>query len=201
MTSVAELFGSLSAEQEEKFSGLAEAEKYDEAIEFILGAAAEKGIKTSAEQIIDFLGSESEEEPAISVDQFKELRASISPEMEKEVKALMFSDADAGLDKIVEIAASKDIKLTADDAAFLLELSEADAAEDDEDENVELDAVALTAVAGGRRKAFRRRRRSASRGSLRDRKAMAARMAAKRAALFQAKMKRVGMMKFVGRGR
>ena len=196
MTSVAELFGSLSAEQEEKISGLAEAEKYDEAIEFILGAAAEKGIKTSAEQIIDFLGSESEEEPVISVDQFKELRASISPEMEQEVKALMLSDADAGLDKIVEIAASKDVKLTADDAAFLLELSEADAAEDDEDENVELDAVALTAVAGGRRKAFRRRRRSASRGSLRDRKAMAAKRAA-----FQAKMKRVAMMKFVGRGR
>ena len=200
MTSVAELFDSLSAEQEEKFSGLTEAEKYDEAIEFILGAAAEKGIETSAEQIIDFLGSEPAEEPAISVDQFKELRASISAEMEQEVKALMLSDADAGLDKIVEIAASKDVTLTAEDAAFLLELSEADAAEDDEDENVELDAVALTAVAGGRRKAFRRRRRSASRGSLRDRKAMAARMAAKRAA-FQAKMKRVAMMKFVGRGR
>ena len=158
MTSVAELFDSLSTEQEERFSSLAEAEKYDEAIEFILGAAAEKGIETSAEQIIDFLSSESEEEPAISVDQFKELRASISPEMEQEVKALMLSDADAGLDKIVEIAASKDVKLTADDAAFLLELSEAEAAEDDEDEDVELDAVALTAVAGGRRKMSRRSR-------------------------------------------
>ena len=33
-------------------------------------------------------------------------------------------------------------QLTADDAAFLLELSEADAAEDNEDEDVELDAVA-----------------------------------------------------------
>ena len=197
MTSVAELFDSLSTEQEERFSSLAEAEKYDEAIEFILGAAAEKGIETSAEQIIDFLSSEPEEEPAISVDQFKELRASISPEMEQEVKALMLSDADAGLDKIVEIAASKDIKLTADDAAFLLELSEADAAEDDEDENVELDAVALTAVAGGRGKAFRRRRRSASRGSRSERRA---KMAAKRAA-FQAKMRREAMIKFVGRGR
>ena len=162
MTSVAELFDSLSAEQEEKFSGLTEAEKYDEAIELILGAAAEKGIETSAEQIIDFLGSESEKEPAISVDQFKELRASISPEMEQEVKALMLSDADAGLDKIVEIAASKDVKLTAEDAAFLLELSEAEAAEDDEDENVALDALALTAVAGGRwQKSFDRRRRRA----------------------------------------
>ena len=157
MTSVAELFESLSAEQEEKFSGLTEAEKYDEAIDLILGAAAEKGIETSAEQIIDFLGSEPAEEPAISLDQFKELRASISPEMEQEVKALMLADADAGLDKIVEIAASKDVKLTADDAAFLLELSEADAAEDNEDEDVELDAVALTAVAGGRGKMSRRR--------------------------------------------
>ena len=156
MASIAELFDSLSAEQEEKFSGLTEAEKYDEAIEFVLGAAAEKGIEASAEQIIDFLSSESEEQPAISVDQFKELRASISPEMEQEVKVLMLSDADAGLDKIVEIAASKDVKLTADDAAFLLELSEADSAEDDEDENVELDAVALTAVAGGWNKRSRR---------------------------------------------
>ena len=163
MTSVAELFDSLSTEQEEKFSGLAEAEKYDEAIELILGAAAEKGIETSAEQIIDFLGSEPEEEPAISVDQFKDIRASISPEMEQEVKALMLSDADAGLDKIVAIAASKDVTLTADDAAFLLELSEADSAEDDEDENVALDALALTAVAGGRwQKSFDRRRRRAN---------------------------------------
>ena len=180
MTSVAELFDSLSAEQEEKFSGLAEAEKYHEAIELILGAAAEKGIETSAEQIIDFLGSEPEEEPAISVDQFKELRASISPEMEQEVKALMLSDADAGLDKIVEIAASKDVKLTADDAAFLLELSEADAVEDDEDENVALDALALTAVAGGRwQKSFDRRRRRAS--AARSRAYYARRSAARRA--------------------
>ena len=180
MTSVAELFDSLSAEQEEKFSGLTEAEKYDEAIEFILGAAAEKGIETSAEQIIDFLSSEPEEEPAISVDQFKELRASISPEMEQEVKALMLSDADAGLDKIVEIAASKDVTLTTDDAAFLLELSEADAVEDDEDENVELDALALTAVAGGRwQKSFDRRRRRAS--AARSRAYYARRSAARRA--------------------
>ena len=180
MTSVAELFDSLSAEQEEKFSGLAEAEKFDEAIELILGAAAEKGIETSAEQIIDFLGSEPEEEPAISVDQFKELRASISPEMEQEVKALMLSDADAGLDKIVEIAASKDVKLTAEDAAFLLELSEADAVEDDEDENVALDALALTAVAGGRwQKSFDRRRRRAS--AARSRAYYARRSAARKA--------------------
>ena len=180
MTSVAELFDSLSAEQEEKFSGLAEAEKFDEAIELILGAAAEKGIETSAEQIIDFLRSEPEEEPAISVDQFKELRASISPEMEQEVKALMLSDADAGLDKIVEIAASKDVKLTADDAAFLLELSEADAVEDDEDENVALDALALTAVAGGRwQKSFDRRRRRAS--AARSRAYYARRSAARKA--------------------
>ena len=180
MACIAELFESLSAEQEEKFSGLTEAEKYDEAIELILGAAAEKGIETSAEQIIDFLGSESEEEPAISVDQFKELRASISPEMEQEVKVLMLSDADAGLDKIVEIAASKDVKLTADDAAFLLELSEADSAEDDEDENVELDAVALTAVAGGRwQKSFDRRRRRAH--AARSRAYYARRSAARRA--------------------
>ena len=180
MTSVAELFDSLSAEQEEKFSGLTEAEKYDEAIELILGAAAEKGIETSAEQIIDFLGSEPEEEPAISVDQFKELRASISPETEQEVKALMLSDADAGLDKIVEIAASKDVKLTADDAAFLLELSEADAVEDDEDENVALDALALTAVAGGRwQKSFDRRRRRAH--AARSRAYYARRSAARRA--------------------
>ena len=180
MTSVAELFDSLSAEQEEKFSGLTEAEKYDEAIELILGAAAEKGIETSAEQIIDFLGSEPEEEPAISVDQFKELRASISPETEQEVKALMLSDADAGLDKIVEIAAAKDVKLTADDAAFLLELSEADAVEDDEDENVALDALALTAVAGGRwQKSFDRRRRRAS--AARSRAYYARRSAARRA--------------------
>ena len=180
MTSVAELFDSLSAEQEEKFSGLTEAEKYDEAIEFILGAAAEKGIEASADQVIDFLGSEPEEEPAISVDQFKELRASISPEMEQEVKALMLSDADAGLDKIVEIAASKDVKLTADDAAFLLELSEADAVEDDEDENVALDALALTAVAGGRwQKSFDRRRRRAH--AARSRAYYARRSAARRA--------------------
>ena len=196
MTSVAELFDSLSAEQEEKFSGLTEAEKYDEAIELILGAAAEKGIETSAEQIIDFLSSEPEEEPAISVDQFKELRASISPEMEQEVKALMLSDADAGLDKIVEIAASKDVKLTADDAAFLLELSEADAAEDDEDENVELDAVALTAVAGGRRKNMRRRRRSSRRSRYSGLRSFYSRATRAR---FQARMKGIAAAKLRGR--
>ena len=55
MTSVQILFESLSVEQEEKFAGLAEAEKYDEAIELILNAAAEKGIETSAEQVVEFI--------------------------------------------------------------------------------------------------------------------------------------------------
>ena len=53
MTSVQILFESLSVEQEEKFAGLAEAEKHDEAIELILNAAAEKGIETSAEQSLN----------------------------------------------------------------------------------------------------------------------------------------------------
>ena len=55
MTSVQILFESLSVEQEEKFAGLAEAEKYDEAIELILNAAAEKGIETSVEQVVEFI--------------------------------------------------------------------------------------------------------------------------------------------------
>ena len=78
---------------------------------------------------------------------FKALRASVPAEVQTELYSLFTSDPDAARQRMVELASEQGVTLTVDQVReFLKQL-------DDEEEfdDIELDAVALAAVAGGRR--------------------------------------------------
>ena len=76
---------------------------------------------------------------------FKQLRASVPAETQKELYSLFSSDPDAARQRMVELAAEKGVTLTLDQVRqFLQQMNE-----DSEFDDIELDAVALAAVAGG----------------------------------------------------
>ena len=86
-----------------------------------------------------------------TLDDFKALRASVSPEVQTELYSLFASDPDAARQRMVDIAAEKGVTLTAEEVkGFLRQM-------DDEEEfdDIELDAIALTAIAGGYRRGRR----------------------------------------------
>ena len=76
---------------------------------------------------------------------FKALRASVPAEVQTELYGLMTSDPEAGKQRMVEIAAEKGVTLTVEEVEGFLQQMD----EDDEFDDIELDAVALTAIAGG----------------------------------------------------
>ena len=81
-----------------------------------------------------------------TLNDFKALRASVPAEVQTELYSLFTSDPDAARQRMVELAAEKGVTLTVDQVRdFLRQM-------DDEEEfdDIELDAVALAAVAGGR---------------------------------------------------
>ena len=82
-----------------------------------------------------------------TLNDFKALRASVPAETQTELYSLFTSDPDAARQRMVELAAEQGVTLTVDQVReFLKQL-------DDEEEfdDIELDAVALAAVAGGYR--------------------------------------------------
>ena len=82
-----------------------------------------------------------------TLNDFKALRASVPAETQTELYSLFTSDPDAARRRMVELAAEQGVTLTVDQVReFLKQL-------DDEEEfdDIELDAVALAAVAGGYR--------------------------------------------------
>ena len=80
-----------------------------------------------------------------TLNDFKALRASVSPDVQSELYSLFTSDPEASFQRMVDIAAEKGMILTVDEVkGFLKQLDE-----DDEFDDFELDAVALSAVAGG----------------------------------------------------
>ena len=82
-----------------------------------------------------------------TLEQFKSLRAGVAPEMQTELYRLFSSDPDAARQRMVELAAEQGVTLTIDQVREFL------SAMDDEEEfdDIELDAVALAAIAGGQR--------------------------------------------------
>ncbi|QNI49593.1 hypothetical protein [Synechococcus sp. A15-60] len=81
-----------------------------------------------------------------TLNEFKALRASVPAEVQKELYSLFSSDPDAARQKMVELAAEKGVTLTVDQVrTFLTQMNE-----DSEFDDIELDAVALAAIAGGR---------------------------------------------------
>lgn len=73
------------------------------------------------------------------------MRAGVAPAVQTELVGLMTSDPEAGKQRrIVEIAAEKSLTLTRQEVrGFLLQMDKEDF------DDIELDAVALAAVAGG----------------------------------------------------
>ena len=82
-----------------------------------------------------------------TLEEFKALRAGVAPEVQTELYGLMTSDPEAGKQRMVEIAAAQGVTLTTEEVrGFLVQMDE-----DSEFDDIELDAVALAAIAGGRR--------------------------------------------------
>ena len=82
-----------------------------------------------------------------TLNDFQALRASVPAEVQTELYSLFSSDPDAARQRMVELASEQGVTLTVDQVReFLKQL-------DDEEEfdDIELDAVALAAVAGGNR--------------------------------------------------
>ena len=82
-----------------------------------------------------------------TLEEFKALRAGVAPEVQTELYGLMTSDPEAGKQRMVEIAAAQGVTVTTEEVrGFLLQMDE-----DSEFDDIELDAVALAAIAGGGR--------------------------------------------------
>ena len=80
-----------------------------------------------------------------TLNDFKQLRASVSPEVQTELYSLFTSNPEASFQRMVDIAAEKGVAFKVDEVKSYLEQMD----EDDEFDDVELDAVVLTAIAGG----------------------------------------------------
>ena len=80
-----------------------------------------------------------------TLNDFKALRASVPADVQKELYSLFSSNPDAARQRMVELAAEKGVTLTVDQVReFLQQMNE-----ESEFDDIELDAVALAAVAGG----------------------------------------------------
>ena len=80
-----------------------------------------------------------------TLNDFKQLRASVPAEVQKELYSLFSSDPDAARQRMVELAAERGVTLTVDQVReFLQQMNE-----ESEFDDIELDSVALAAVAGG----------------------------------------------------
>ena len=80
-----------------------------------------------------------------TLNDFKALRASVPAEVQTELVSLFSRDPEASFQRMVDIAAEKGVTLTVDEVkGFLKQMDE-----ESEFDDIELDAVALTAIAGG----------------------------------------------------
>ena len=82
-----------------------------------------------------------------TLNDFKQLRASVSAEVQTELHSLFASNPDAARQRMVELAAEQGVTLSVDQIReFLRQMDE-----EEEFDDIELDAVSLAAVAGGHR--------------------------------------------------
>ena len=82
-----------------------------------------------------------------TIEQFKQVRASVSPEVQTQLYGLLVQDLDAAVQKMIAIAAENNFSFTTDEVrSYLRELDE-----EDEFDDVELDEASLSAVSGGSR--------------------------------------------------
>ena len=85
--------------------------------------------------------------PMTTLEQFKEVRMKVAPEVQQELFTLMTSNPDDAISRMVEIAAEKGLTVSKEEVkGFLREMDDSE-----EFDDIELDAVALVAIAGGNR--------------------------------------------------
>ena len=82
-----------------------------------------------------------------SIQQFKTIRASVSPEIETELYGLLIQDLDAAVQRMIGIASENGVSFTADEVRSYLREMDAE----DEFDDIELDVATLAAVSGGRK--------------------------------------------------
>ena len=80
-----------------------------------------------------------------TLNEFKALRSSVPAEVQQELYGLMVSNPDAALSRMVEMAAAQGITTSSDEVRGFLRAME----NEEEFDDIELDAVALTAISGG----------------------------------------------------
>ena len=78
-----------------------------------------------------------------TLEQFKQVRTSVAPEIQRELFQLMTRDADAACLRMVEIAGEKGLTVSSEEVrGFLREMDD-----DEEFDDIELDAMALATIA------------------------------------------------------
>ena len=80
-----------------------------------------------------------------TLNDFKALRSSVPAETQTELYSLFTSDPDAARQRMVELAAEQGVTLSVDQVREFLQQMD----EEEEFDDIELDAVALAAIAGG----------------------------------------------------
>ena len=80
-----------------------------------------------------------------TIQEFKDIRASLSPDVQTELYGLVIQDLDAAVQKMIVIGAENNVSFTIEEVkSYLRELDE-----EDEFDDVELNEAALAAVSGG----------------------------------------------------
>ncbi len=80
-----------------------------------------------------------------TIEQFKELQTALSSEDQAQIADLYLTDRDSAINKMIGIAADKGVTLTSEEVqSFISEMDE-----DDEFDDIELTAAALSSLSGG----------------------------------------------------
>jgi Ca2+-binding EF-hand superfamily protein len=85
-----------------------------------------------------------------TLEQCKQVKTSVAAEVQSELFQLMSKDPDTAISRMIQIAEEKGVTLTAEEVkGFLKQMDD-----DEEFDDIELDAIALTAIAGGKKRSF-----------------------------------------------
>ena len=84
-----------------------------------------------------------------TLEQCKQVKTSVAAEVQSELFQLMSKDPDTAISRMIQIAEEKGVTLTAEEVKNFLKQMDGD----EEFDDIELDAIALTTIAGGHRNA------------------------------------------------
>ncbi|KZR62130.1 hypothetical protein [Prochlorococcus sp. MIT 1303] len=80
-----------------------------------------------------------------TIQEFKQIRASLAPEAQTELYGLVIQDLDSAVQRMIGIASENGVSFTADEVRSYLREMDAE----DEFDDIELDVATLAAVSGG----------------------------------------------------